>query len=146
MYFLSTDAACCCFMLKGVLLQRYWGIRRLAAEQWNSISLLQGTGSSSYCSSRRPTPFPPTTRYDYFSSAPPHHYIQVCSYPSLLSFFMACFCPCAALHIYTVPVQYVKEVNICSVQNVISIYLFSLLVIYWFFWCLRRKADSSHVS
>lgn len=146
MYFLSTDAACCCFMLKGVLLQRYWGIRRLAAEQWNSISLLQGTGSSSYCSSRRPTPFPPPL--GMIISPPLHRTIifQVCSYPSLLSFFMACFCPCAALHIYTVPVQYVKEVNICSVQNVISIYLFSLLVIYWFFWCLRRKADSSHVS
>lgn len=82
--------------------------------------------------------------------SPPLHrtiIFQVRSSPSLLSFFMACFCPCAALHICTVPVQYVKEVNIvCSVQNVISIYLFSLLVIYWFFWCLRKKASSSHVS
>lgn len=51
---------------------------------------------------------------------------QVRSYPFLLSFFMACFCPCTALHICSVPVQYVKDVNICSVQNVISIYLFSL--------------------
>lgn len=65
--------------------------------------------------------------------SPPLHrtiIFQVRSYPSLLSFFMACFCPCAAQHIWTVPVQYVKEVNICSAQNVISIYLFSLLVIY----------------
>lgn len=64
---------------------------------------------------------------------------QVRSYPSLLSFFMACFCLCEALHICTVPVQYVKEVNVCSVQSVISIYLFSLLVIYWFFRCLRKR-------
>lgn len=71
---------------------------------------------------------------------------QVRSYPSLLSFFMPCFCPCAVLHICTVPVQYVKEVSICSVQSVISIYLFSLLVNYCFFRCLRKKAGSSHVS
>ena len=76
--------------------------------------------------------------------SPPLHrtiIFQVRSYPSLLSFFMACFCLCAALHICTVAVQYVKEVNICSVQNVISIYLFSLLVIYWFFRCLRKKGQ-----
>lgn len=65
---------------------------------------------------------------------------QVCSSPSLLSFFMPCFCPCAVLHICTEPVQYVKEVSIHSVQNVISIYLFSLLVNYYFFsQCFRKK-------
>lgn len=64
---------------------------------------------------------------------------QVRSSPSLLSFFMPCFCPCAVLHICTEPVQYVKEVSIHSVQNVISIYLFSLLVNYNFFQCLRKK-------
>lgn len=58
---------------------------------------------------------------------------QVCSYPSLLSSFMACFCPYAVLQICTVSVQYVKKVNVCGVQNVISIYLFPVLVIYLFF-------------
>ena len=47
--------------------------------------------------------------------SPPIHrtiIFQVCSYPSLLSFFMACFfffSPYAGLHICAVPVQYVKE-------------------------------------
>lgn len=75
--------------------------------------------------------FSPFTRYDYFSFAPAHHYIPVCSYPSLLSFFIPCFCPCAALHICAGPVQYVKEANVCSVQNVISIYIF-YFILWWF--------------
>lgn len=145
MYFWSTDAACCCPLLKGALVQRYWGIRQPAAEQYSSISMLQGTDSSSSCSSHLP-PVPPPL--GMIISPLLHRTIifQVRSYPSLLSFFMPCFCPCAVLHICTVPVQYVKDVSICSVQNVISIYLFSLLVNYCFFRCLRKKAGSSHVS
>lgn len=61
--------------------------------------------------------------------APAHHYIPGLQLPLPAVIFHAVFFAGAgaALHICTVPVQYVKEVNVCSVQSVISIYLFSLL-------------------
>lgn len=115
-------------------------------QQYSSISMLQGTDSSSSRSSHLPPARPPSST----PPSPPLGMIispllrrtiifQVRSYPSPLSFFMPCFCPGAALHICTVPVQYVKEVNICSVQSVISIYLFSLLVNYCFFPVLEER-------
>lgn len=78
--FSSTDAACCSSLLKAALVQRYWGIRQPAAEQWSSISLLQGTDSSSSIAPPI-SPSSPSTRYDYFSSAPPHHYIPGPQFP-----------------------------------------------------------------
>lgn len=134
-YFWRADTVCCCPLLKGAPVLHCQGARGAPFLCYRAETHLPA------CSSHLPSS--PATRYDYFSSAPPHHIFQVRSYPSPLSFFMACFCPCAALHICTVPVQYVKEVNICSVQNVISIYLFSLLVIYWCFRCLRKKRPAS---
>lgn len=62
--------------------------------------------------------------------APAHHYIPGLQLPPLptVIFHAVFFAGAGAgLHICTVPVQYVKEANICSVQSVISIYLFSLL-------------------
>lgn len=67
---------------------------------------------------------------------------QVRSNLFLLSFFMPSFRPCVVLHIC-----------LCNVlrgecmhwQSVISIYLFSLLVIYSFFfsWCFREKKGAA---
>ena len=68
---------------------------------------------------------PAARSYDYFSSTA-SRFSGLPSPPPLLSFFMACFLPaCRCAHLHRVCVQYVKVVNICSVHNVISIYLFS---------------------
>lgn len=140
----------------------------LLAEGSSSAALLRSQAASSSSSSSSTAPFPcyraqthlprappistppPLPRTPSHPPSPPLGMIispllrrtiifQVRSYPSPLSFFMPCFCPGAALHICTVPVQYVKEVNICSVQSVISIYLFSLLVNYCFFPVLEER-------
>lgn len=82
---------------------------------------------------RLSTPTPTTsTRYDYFSpcSGAPLYSRSAANPPPLHTvIFHAVFFAGAgaALHICTASVQYVKEANICSVQSVISIYLFSLL-------------------
>lgn len=46
-------------------------------------------------------PRPPTTRYDYFSSAPPHHYIPGPQLPLPAVIFHAMFLPvCSAAHLH----------------------------------------------
>lgn len=93
-----------------------------AAEQYSSISMLQGTDSSSSCSSYPPPihhhrTHPPTqttsqtdthththqttTRYDYFSSAHPHHYIPGLQSPLPAVIFHTMFSPvCCAAHLH----------------------------------------------
>lgn len=109
--------------------------------------MLQGTDSSSFCSSHNHpppithTPKSTTTRYDYFSSAPPHHYIPGPQLPLPAVIFHAVVLP--VRHAAHMPVRCIKEANVCTVQSVISIYLFSLLVIYWvfFFLALQKKQE-----
>lgn len=46
-------------------------------------------------------PVPPTTRYDYFSSAPPHHYIPGLQLPLPAVIFHARFLPvCSPAHLH----------------------------------------------
>lgn len=90
-----------------------------------------------------PSPIPPPRGMIIF---PPIHctiIFQVCSYPSLLSFFMACFYPCAGLHIYVVSVQYVKVLSVCSVQKSNkNIFIFFAGDLQWgFFLLLLVKSD-----
>lgn len=136
----STDSACCCPLLTGALVQRYWGIRQPAAEQSTApFPCYRAQTHLPLAPPILPPPVPPPLGMIISPLLHRTLIFQVCSSPSLLSFFMPCFCLCAVLHICTEPVQYVKEVSIHSVQNVISIYLFSLLVNYYFFRRLRKK-------
>ena len=66
------------------------------------------------------------------------HVFQVRRNPSLLSFFMPCFRPCVMLQIC---LRVVLRGNVCTVQSVISIYLFSLLVIYCFFFFFTGASE-----
>lgn len=93
---------------------------------------------------------PPTTRYDYFSSAPPHHYIPGLQLPLPAVIFHARFLPvCSPAHLHcSCALCLGGEYMQCAECNkYIFIFLAGdLLFFFFFFQYLRKKAGSSHVS